>query len=46
MELGLILVSRDEQAAQVLNTHVAKIKSEVSLQLGATVYSIEKLAVS
>ena len=34
MELGLILVLRDEQAAQVLNTHVPKIKSAVSLQLG------------
>ncbi|HCH20922.1 MAG TPA: hypothetical protein DEX33_05900 [Cellvibrionales bacterium] len=34
IELGVILVLRDEQAAQVLKTHVPRIKSAVSLLLG------------
>ena len=42
MELGLTLVLRDEQAAEVLNTHVPKIKSAVSLQLGEQTFTTLK----
>ena len=42
IELGLVLVLQDEQVAEVLNTHAAKIKSAVSLQLGEQTFTTLK----